>query len=113
MHELGVLIEIVKRVEQIAEEQEITNVESLVLQVGELSAMIPSYLQDLYPAAVDQTILEGSTLTIEVIPGNGKCLECSQVFRLLETKGVCPSCGEKNFDLLSGKEFIIKEVVCS
>jgi hydrogenase nickel incorporation protein HypA/HybF len=112
MHELGVIIEIVKQVEQIAAENEVNKIESLVLQIGELSSMVPQYMKKLYPAAIEGTILEDSTLEIEVIPANGLCKDCSKVFNLIIDKGICPYCQSKNFELLSGKEFMIKEISC-
>jgi hydrogenase nickel incorporation protein HypA/HybF len=113
MHELGVIIEIVKQVELVAKENEVDKIEALVLQIGELSSMIPHYMKKLYPAAVEGTLLENSTLEIEVIPGNGLCRECGQVFNLMKENGACPGCRSKSFELLSGKEFMIKEIVCS
>jgi len=113
MHELGVLIEIVKQVELVAKENEVEQIETLILQIGELSSMIPHYLKKLYPAAVDGTILADSTLEIEVIPANGLCKDCKQVFNLIKENGICPSCRSTSFELLSGKEFMIKEIVCS
>lgn len=113
MHELGVIIEIVKQVELIARENEVEKIESLVLQIGELSSMVPHYMKKLYPAAVEGTLLENSSLEIEIIPGNGLCRECGQVFNLIKDKGACPGCRSKSFELLSGKEFMIKEIVCS
>jgi hydrogenase nickel incorporation protein HypA/HybF len=112
MHELGVLIEVVKQVEQVAAENEIHTVDSLVLQIGELSSMVPHYLKKLYPAAVEGTVLEGSSLEIEVIPANGLCMDCRKVFNLVKEKGICPHCRGKRFELLSGKEFVIKEITC-
>lgn len=113
MHELGVLIEIVKQVEQIAAENEVNKIESLVLQIGELSSMVPHYMKKLYPAAIEGTVLEDSTLEIEVIPANGLCKDCNKVFNLIKEKGTCPFCYSKNFEMLSGKEFMIKEITCS
>jgi hydrogenase nickel incorporation protein HypA/HybF len=112
MHELGVIIEVVNQVEQFARNNDVEKIDTLVLQIGELSSMIPEYMQKLYPAAVDGTILQDSRLEIEVIPGNGLCKSCQQVFNLLKEKGTCPKCGEKDFELLSGKEFYIKEIQC-
>ncbi len=112
MHELGVLLEVVKQVTEVAEENDVTKIEKLVLQVGELSAMIPRYMKQLYPAAVDETILEGSELEIEIIPGNGRCRECNHVYNLLEEDGKCPECGCQKFEMVSGDEFMIKEIVC-
>lgn len=112
MHEIGVLYEIVKSVEKLAEENEVVKIETLVLQIGELSSMIPKYLKNLYPGAVEGTILEGSELKIEVIPANGLCNDCNKVFHLTEHKGICPFCKTKNWEMLSGKEFYIKEISC-
>ena len=110
MHELGVLLEVVEQVSKVAAENEVTRIGKLVLQVGELSSMIPKYMQKIYPAAVDGTILEGSELEIEIILGNGMCKQCSSVYNLLEERGICPQCGSKEFEMLSGKEFFIKEI---
>lgn len=112
MHELGVLIEIVKQVKQIAVENEVEKIGSLVLQIGELSSMVPHYMKKLYPAAIDGTVLEGSTLEIEVIPANGLCKDCNKVFNLIKENAICPYCQSKNFELLSGREFMIKEITC-
>lgn len=111
MHELGVLLEVVKQVEKIALENEVNQIETLVLQVGELCSMVPKYLTKLYPAAVEGTVLEASKLEIEVIPGNGRCKQCGQVYNLIDNKGVCPNCMMMDFEMLSGKEFFIKEIV--
>lgn len=112
MHEIGVLIEVVKSVEKFARENDVELIETLVLQIGELSSMIPKYMKSLYPAAVEGTILEGSELEIEILPANALCRDCNKVFRLVEHHGTCPICNTKNREMLSGKEFFIKEIVC-
>jgi hydrogenase nickel incorporation protein HypA/HybF len=50
-------------------------------------------------------------LELETILGNGKCKHCGRVYHLIEEHGICPDCGNKDFELLSGKEFFIKEIV--
>lgn len=112
MHELGVLLEVVKEVSFIAQENQVDRIDKLVLQVGELCSMIPKYMQKIYPMAVVDTVLQDSVLEIEIIPGNGLCKNCGAVFNLIKNKGICCSCHSKDFELLSGKEFIIKEIAC-
>ncbi len=112
MHELGVIVEVVSQVEHFARNNNVKKIDTLVLQIGELSSMIPEYMQKLYPAAVEGTILQDSKLEIEIIPGNGLCKSCRQVFNLLKENATCPRCGGKGFELLSGKEFYIKEIQC-
>ena len=111
MHELGVVIEVVKTVEKVVIENNLTTIDTLVLQIGELSSMIPKYIESCYPAAVDGTILENTKLEIEIIPGNALFKECNKVFNLIENKSVCPHCHNKSWELLSGKEFMIKEII--
>lgn len=82
MHELGVVIEVAKTVEKVAIENNLTEIERLVLQIGELSSMIPKYIESCYPVAVENTILENTKLDIEVIPANGMCKNCNKVFNL-------------------------------
>lgn len=109
MHELGVVLEVLRTVEAVAEEQGLTRVESIVLQVGELSSMVPRYLLDCFPAAADGTIFQDTELRIETLPANARCV-CGKVFPLVTLKGVCPRCGGTAPELLGGKEFLIKEI---
>jgi Zn finger protein HypA/HybF (possibly regulating hydrogenase expression) len=111
MHEIGVVMEVVKTVEAFAKANGITKIEKLVLQIGELSSTIPQYVEACYPAAVDGTMLAGTELEIEILPGNALCLDCNKVFRLLENGNACPICKGRHWDVLSGKEFNIKEIV--
>lgn len=111
MHELGVVIEVIKTVENFAEKNGLTKIDKLVIQIGELSSMIPKYIEACYPAAVDGTIMEETTLEIEILPGNGLCKKCGKVFNLIQSKSKCPSCESGEWELLSGKEFMIKEIV--
>jgi hydrogenase nickel incorporation protein HypA/HybF len=110
MHELGIMINVVNSIEKIAAENGVTKVETLVLQVGELSPVVPHYLGAVYPAAVDGTLLQDTKLEIEVIPASVLCKHCSTVFNLIQNKKVCPDCGDSEWDLISGTEFLIKEI---
>jgi hydrogenase nickel incorporation protein HypA/HybF len=111
VHELGVVIEVVKTVEGFAAANGVTRIEKLVLQIGELSAMIPKYIEACFPAAADGTMLQDTVLEIEILPGNAICKGCGKVYKLLESMSGCPACGGGEKDLLGGKEFMIKEIV--
>ena len=111
MHELGVLIEVIKTVENIARKNGLTKIDTLVLQIGELSSMIPRYIEACYPAAVEGTLLKDTKLKIEVLPGNGICKKCNKVFNLIENNNKCPKCGSRHWEILCGKEFMIKEII--
>ena len=111
MHELGVVIEVVKTVENFAKKNEVTQIDTLVLQIGELSSMIPRYIQACYPAAIEGTLLQDTKLEIEILPGNAICQKCNKVFNLIENNNKCPNCGSEDWEILCGKEFMIKEII--
>lgn len=112
MHELGVVMEVVRVTEEFARANEVTEIDTVVLQIGQLSSMVPKYIEAVYPAAVDGTLLAGSKLEIEIIPANARCRECQKIFNGVEHHGICPACGENRVELLSGREFNIKEIRC-
>lgn len=111
MHEIGVVMQVINAVESFARQNGITKIETLVLQIGELSSTIPQYVEACYPAAVEGTLLQDTKLMIEILPGNGICKDCNKVFNLLENNRKCPKCGSRHWEILCGKEFMIKEIV--
>jgi len=111
VHELGVVIEAINTVERFAKENGLTKIDTLVLQIGELSSIIPRYVEACYPAAVDGTLLQGTKLIIEILPGNAICQQCNKVFNLIEHSNKCPSCMSEDWEILCGKEFMIKEII--
>lgn len=111
MHELGIMYHVVEQVLRVAADNGLTQVDTLVLQVGELTSVIPHYLEACFPAAVDGTLLEKTKLSIEVLPANGLCTSCGKVFGLMEHHRACPHCGGWEYETLSGSEFYIKEII--
>ncbi|NLY87867.1 MAG: hydrogenase maturation nickel metallochaperone HypA [Clostridiales bacterium] len=110
MHELGILYHVVDQVLNIVEENQLETVEAIVLQVGELSTVVPRYLYSCYPATVVGTMLEDTKLEVEILPANALCHNCGKVFNALSNHGTCPFCSAKDHELLSGREFMIKEI---
>jgi len=111
LHELGVVFEVVKTVKNAVKINGLTKVDIIVLQIGELSSMIPKYVEACYPAAIDGTQFEKTKLKIEIIPANAICNACNHVFNIIKNHSECPKCESKEWGLLTGKEFTIKEIV--
>lgn len=111
MHELGFVLEVINTVENFAATNGITKIDTLALQIGELSSIIPSYVEACYPFAVENTLLQETKLAIEILPGNAICQKCSKVFNIVENHYACPDCRNKDFDILCGQETMIKEII--
>ena len=110
MHEIGVVKQVVRTVEDFAKENDIKEVAEIVLDIGELSLIIPKYVEDIYPIATEGTILEKAELIINVIPGMAECDECDEIFNVIEHEGYCPKCGSFEKQILTGQDFTIKEI---
>lgn len=111
MHELGVIRAALRTLDTFCEENNIQEIDTLVLQIGELSGVIASYLEELYPAAVYQTKYEKMKLKIEEEEGVAVCRDCKRAFNVIKNEGRCPRCGKKNADVISGRTFMIKEIL--
>jgi len=110
MHELGIVYNIVERVLEAVEENALAEVEAIVLLIGENSGVVPSYLHACYPAAVDGTMLEKTALEVRMVTANAVCSGCGKVFGINTEKGVCPQCKSTDHEIISGEEFMIKEI---
>ncbi len=111
MHEIGIVRQLVRTVSDFAAENQVSDIREVVVDCGELSLVIPEYLEELYPVVAKDSILAGAKLTIHMVPGLAECEECDEIFNVIEHKGYCPNCGSFDKTVLSGKDFTIREIV--
>ena len=69
MHEIGIVRQILRTVESFAEKNGVEDIREVVVDCGELSLVIPKYLEELYPVVVKDSILKDSKLVINIVPG--------------------------------------------
>lgn len=112
MHELGIINAMVKTIERVVKDEGLTEVDTLVLEVGELSGVVPRFLEECYPAAVYKTFMEHTKLQLDVVPGIVRCRACGREFNAMRHDLRCPGCGGQDMEILGGNDLIIKEIVC-
>ena len=111
MHELTLLFGVAEQVGKVAEENHIDHVDAVVLEIGEATAIVPEFMQDGYSVVSDEfPFLKGSELIIDVETAFGSCLNCGEVYPIVYHKGVCPECGSRDKEVISGTDFVIKEI---
>ena len=110
MHEIGVVRSMIKTVTEFAEANDIKEVSEIVLDIGELSLVIPKYVEKVYPVVVKDTWLKDTKLVRNIVPGMAECDECNELFNVIEHEGYCPNCGSFEKTVLSGQDFLIKEI---
>lgn len=111
MHEIGVVRSMMRTVEDFARDNGIDEIVSIVLEIGDLTMIIPKYVEDIYSVVSKDTRFEGTELVIEMVEGQGVCRDCKRAFPIVKNEGYCPRCGRRNADIISGRDFIIKEIV--
>ncbi len=110
MHEIGIVRSMCKTVLDYMKENDVKAVSEIVCEVGELSLVIPQYVEELFPPVVEGTPLEGVKLILETVPGMAECDDCDEIFNVIEHEGYCPNCGSFEKTVLTGKDFTIKEI---
>ena len=98
--------------EEVAEENQLTEIEAVTLQLGEVSGVVESYLQNCWKWAVEKKseILKDSALVVETIPAITFCEDCGKTYGTVEYGKICPYCGSQRTYLQQGNEFLIKEI---
>ena len=111
MHELGIVFTIIDEVKKVAIENKVKAVTSVTLEIGEVSTIIPSYLEDVWNWAVKkEELLKGCKLKIEVIKAETYCENCGCTYPTVQYAKICPKCGSNHTYLLKGNEKNIKEI---
>jgi len=112
MHELGVVFHVIKMVEEVVAENKLSEVSAVTLELGEVSGVIPSYLDDVWHWAVEKRSVHMKTaqLKIETIPAVTYCEDCQQTYPTVTYGKVCPYCESEHTYLQQGNEFLIKEI---
>ncbi len=111
MHELGYAVQIEETLLDLMKDEHLTKIREVTVDVGEATGVVPRFLAECWPAAVDGTPLEGCVLHVNEIKARGECRACEKEFLITETHGVCPHCGaDDEYNMLSGYEFEITEI---
>ena len=112
MHELGIVFYIIRDVKQAAEANSVKQVSTVVMNIGEVSTIVPAYLTDCWRWAADkEPILRGCELRVNTIPAVTHCDGCGQDYPTVAHGKTCPHCGSPDTWLLRGNEVEIKEIV--
>ena len=111
MHELGIVFYIIRDVKEVARENKVDKVKTVVMDIGEVSTIIPEYLTDCWRWAADkEDLLRGCELIINTISAVTYCENCGKEFGTVEHGKKCPHCGSDRTYLVRGNEVEIKEI---
>jgi hydrogenase nickel incorporation protein HypA/HybF len=104
MHEMSIVLGIVRIAEDEVKKAKAKKVEVIELIIGNLSGVEKDALDFAWPVAVKETVLEGAKRKVQYIEGEAKCAECETIFNLMSLYEACPKCNSYFRDILKGKE---------
>ena len=111
MHELGIVFYIIKDVKKVAVENKVNHVTKVTMDIGEVSLIVPEYLQDCWKWAVTkEPILTDCELVINTLPAVTYCEHCKSEYPTVQHGKICPHCGSDKTYLLRGNEVEIREI---
>ena len=111
MHELGIVFHIIRTVEDACRDNAILRVSSVTLQLGEVSGVVPHYLEDAWRWASNKNpLVAGSELKVEEIPAVTYCEDCKKTYETVAHGKTCLHCGSSRTYLVQGQEVMVKEI---
>ena len=111
MHELGVVFRVSDSVVKVAEQNNVQRVHSVTLEIGQVSTVIPEYLEDIWKWNCKRvSMLNDCELIIEQIHAITRCEDCEKTYDTVPQGRICPYCGSERTFLVTGNEFNIKEI---
>ena len=110
MHEMSIAQSLLDVVKEEMRKNNATVLKSVLVHIGQLSAIVPESLSFCFEVMTSGTELEGAKLNMQVIPLIGNCRKCGQEFEIKDYAFECPSCRSTDIEILSGQELSIVEM---
>lgn len=107
MHELAITEGIMEAAVPAAQEAGATKILEIRLKIGELSGVLPEFIQEYFGIVSKGTIAEGAKLSVTRIPVCIKCPDCGYEGEIKEKKIRCPKCEGIGFKIVSGREYYV------
>lgn len=115
MHELSVMQSILDIVLDFAKKNNAKQVTKINLEVGEMSGIVPDWMQKYFDFVSEGTIAEKSVLNIDWVPAVIKCRNCGKEFKVdkKDMQFFCSKCESKDIELISGRGYLLKSIEIS
>lgn len=111
MHELGVVFHVMDTAKAAAQKNNASHINKVSLQIGEVSTVIPSLLEDCWKWAVEKDdMMKGCALEIHGIKAITHCNACGRDYPTTVFEKICPYCDSDDTNLLVGNEFLIDNI---
>ncbi|MCF8331125.1 MAG: hydrogenase maturation nickel metallochaperone HypA [Bacteroidales bacterium] len=95
---------------QVAEQNNISRISAVNLDVGEMQHLNEQILQHGFDASVKDTIMSRADLKLRWVPVKLKCRDCYHIFEPQNGCYYCPQCKSKDTEIKQGMELTINSI---
>jgi len=110
MHEMSIVMGIIKIAEAEAEKAKVDQFSAINLEIGTLAGIEFDALDFVWEVAVQKTVLEKAKRKIDKINALAKCSDCDTKYPIDFIHDSCPKCGSFLKIILQGKELRVKSL---
>ncbi|MBR0566141.1 hydrogenase maturation nickel metallochaperone HypA [Azoarcus sp. L1K30] len=110
MHEMSLAEGIRSIVDDAVSSQQLGRVRSVVVEIGELSAVEVDALAFCFEAVMKGGPAEGARMEVVRVPGSGWCMQCAQTVVVSRLYDPCPQCGSYQVQPTGGTEMRVREL---
>lgn len=111
MHELAITESVLRTAVPKAEESGAKRILEIRLSIGELSGVIPEYVQYYFDLISKGTIAEGAKIVAKELPVTIRCQSCGYEGAVSRKDRCCPVCESIQFRITGGQEFYVDSLL--
>ena len=110
MHELSLVSELLRQVEEVRNAHHAERVVTVRVSVGEFSGTEPELLRSAFDLLAGTSCAKGAKLELQSRPLMGQCQTCQQEFRVEHFCFQCPFCAAREVSIVDGQDVILDSV---
>ena len=110
MHEMSIAQSVLEIVDETLSREKFNKLKEVVVQVGQLVAVVPDSLIFCFEALIEDTVYQGAKITVEIIPTRAVCNACRHEFEIREICFSCPRCESTEIRVTRGEELTISHL---
>jgi hydrogenase nickel incorporation protein HypA/HybF len=111
MHEFSVIQSIIDIATDSARLNHAVTISAVEVEVGQASGIVTEALEFAWESARKGTLLENADLVINSVPVRVLCRSCNHKYQPVDIFEACPSCGDINPEIISGRELRVTAIV--
>ena len=110
MHEVSIIESVLETVFSNPEVELSQRITGVTLRIGSLSSVVEDSLRFAFDSLIIGTKAEGAELTVEHVPTECQCRNCSLIYTPESPGYVCPNCECQDVTIIHGREIQVISV---